>query len=228
VPFIETDAIRRGNVIGSSTMRVVSWRDGAAHDATAIAASATNLFPRTKASYAVWLREAVRVATRASSCDGSRMVQMLVGLFVAAIAPKSGPALCALTPADFQAAGVTGAAKPKANVQDAGAGAYCVYAGKSGATGGIELDVFYPAGANATEVQATYVTAIGEGGDPLKPIKLDGADEARWAPAAVSGGPPFATIAVRRGQLVFLLSFPSGKNAQAQLTKLAAIVLKRF
>lgn len=156
------------------------------------------------------------------------MLHLVVALFGAAIAAKSGAAMCALAPADFQAVGVAGATKPQANVQDAGAGAYCVYAGKSSATGGVELDVFYPAGANPGEVQATYVTAIGESGDPMKPIKIDGADEARWAPAAVSGGPPFATIAVRRGPLVFVLGIPAGKNAQAQLTKLAGVVLKRF
>jgi hypothetical protein len=43
VTLNDADAIRLGNVIGSSTIRVVSWRDGAAHDAiaTAIAAHAT-------------------------------------------------------------------------------------------------------------------------------------------------------------------------------------------
>ncbi len=156
------------------------------------------------------------------------MTHLPLVLLLAAIAPKSGAAMCALTAADFQTAGVANAGKPTANVQDAGAGAYCVYAGKSSATGGIELDVFYPAGANPTEVKATYETAIGEGSTALKPIKIDGADEARWAPSAVSGGPPFASIAVRRGSLVFVLGIPANKNAQAQLTKLAGLVLKRF
>src|SRR5262245_58595997 len=125
-------------------------------------------------------------------------------LTAAAIAPKAGAAMCALTPSDFQAAGVANAAKPTANVNEGGASAYCVYAGKSSATGGIELDVFYPAGANATESKATYETAIGEGSSDLKPIKLAGADEARWSASAVSGGPPFASIAVRKGNLVFM------------------------
>jgi len=156
------------------------------------------------------------------------MTHLPLVLLLAAIAPKSGAAMCALTAADFQAAGVANAGKPTANLQDAGAGAYCVYAGKSSATGGIELDVFYPAGANPTEVKATYETAIGEGSTALKPIKIDGADEARWSPSAVSGGPPFSSIAVRRGSLVFVLGIPANKNAQAQLTKLAGLVLKRF
>jgi len=146
------------------------------------------------------------------------------------IAPKSGAALCgALTVADFQGVGLSQAAPPSVNLVDAGAGAYCVYAGKSAATGGIELDVFYPAGATPAEAKATEDTAAGEsGGSALAPIPLAGADSARWSPKAVSGGPPFATLVARRGTLVFVLGIPAGPNAQAQLLKLAALALKRF
>ena len=145
-----------------------------------------------------------------------------------AIPPKSGATMCALTPADFRSAGIQNASKPTANVQDAGASVYCVYAGKSSATGGIELDVFYPAGSNPADVKATYDTAIGESSSGLKPIDLTGADEARWSGRTVSGGPPFAEIAVRRSSLVFVLGVPANANAQAQLTKLARILLERF
>src|SRR5262249_60174538 len=72
----------------------------------------------------------------------------------AAIPPKSGASMCALTPADFQSVGITTASKPTANVQDGGGSVYCVYAGKSSATGGIELDVFYPAGSTVAEAQS--------------------------------------------------------------------------
>ena len=80
----------------------------------------------------------------------------LLALLLSPIAPKSGDKMCALTAADFKDAGVANADKPKANVQDGGASAYCVYGGKSGATGGIELDVFYPAEPD------TFKTATGE------------------------------------------------------------------
>ncbi len=144
------------------------------------------------------------------------------------IAPKSGASLCAaLTPTDFQAAGVAGTSNPKPNVDDP-ASAYCTYSGKSSATGGVELDVFYPAGANPAEVKATQVTAIGELSSTLKPIPVPGAEEAQWAPHAVSGGPAFATIVVRRGSLVFVLGIPSGKDSQAQLLKLSQIALSRL
>src|SRR5262249_57641265 len=74
----------------------------------------------------------------------------------APIPPRSGASMCVLTPADFQGAGVPTAAKPTANVQDGGGSVYCVYAGKSAATGGIELDVFYPAASTVSEPPATY------------------------------------------------------------------------
>lgn len=157
-------------------------------------------------------------------------MELVVGLAMiigAAVAPKSGAGMCVLTPADFQTVGITNAAKPSANVQDAGASVYCVYAGKSGATGGIELDVFNPAGTNAADAKETFKTSISEGGS-MKPISIAGADEAQWSPNAVSGGPPFASITVRRGTLVFSLSIPARANAQEQLTKLSLLVLSRF
>jgi len=136
--------------------------------------------------------------------------------------------MCVLSPADFQSVGVAGSAAPKANVTEP-SGAYCVYSGKSSATGGIELDVFYPAGANTKESKATLDTAIGESStNTLKPIAVSGTDEAQWSPNTVSGGPPFAEIAVRRGNLVFVLGIPTGKDAQLQLLKLADMILKRF
>lgn len=144
-------------------------------------------------------------------------------------APRpTGEALCVLSPNDFTEAGVRNASKPSANVQDGGASAYCAYAGKSSATGGIELDVFSPAGKTPADIKETYQTAIGEGSTALTPIRLEGADEARWSAHAVSGGPPFATIAVRRGDLVFVLGIPANKDAQVQLTSLSLLVLKRL
>lgn len=156
-------------------------------------------------------------------------VLLLSAAHAASIAPKSGAALCnALTASDFQTAGVSGAAAAKANIEDEGASAYCVYAGKSSATGGIELDVFYPAGNNPAEVKSTMEVAGRETSSPLKPIAIPGADEARWLPNAVSGGPEFATLLVRRGSLVFSIGIPAAKDSQAQLLKLAETTLTRL
>jgi hypothetical protein len=146
-----------------------------------------------------------------------------LALLLSPISPKSGEKMCALTPEDFKAAGVANAGKPKANVSDAGASAYCVYTGKSGATGGIEFDVFYPAEPD------TFKTATSESSIKLESIKVPGADEAVWAAGPQVGGmPPVATITVRRKNLVFGLSFPPGKNPKEQLLKLTDMVLKRL
>ena len=146
----------------------------------------------------------------------------------APVKPGSGAAMCVLTVADFKAAGVDKAEKPTANVDDGGQSAYCVYAGKSSATGGIELDVFHPAGGNAAEAKATEDTAVGEVTVTLKPLKLAGVDTARWAPNAKSGGPEFAMVVVRRGTLVFVLGIPAHADAEARVTKLANLVLDRL
>src|SRR4030095_2722110 len=153
----------------------------------------------------------------------------LVSTAHAGIPPKSGSVLCqGLVPADFANVGILNASIPKINVSDGGASPYCVYAAKSGATGGIELDVFYPAGATPAEVKATEETAIGEASSVLKPVSIAGTDDPQWSSNAVSGGPPFAILVVRRSNLVFVLGIPAGPKAQDQLLKLADIVLKRF
>src|SRR5262249_50312179 len=139
-----------------------------------------------------------------------------------------GAALCVLGAADFKTAGVDKAEKPTANVEDGGQSAYCVYSGKSSATGGVELDVFHPARANPAEAKATEDTPVGEGTVTLKPIKLAGVDTARWSPNAKSGGPESAMIVVRRGTLVFVLGIPAHADAEARLTKLATLVLDRL
>src|SRR5260221_5764982 len=137
--------------------------------------------------------------------------------------PKSGAAMCVLTPADFKAAGITNADKPKANISDGGASAYCVYAGKSSATGGIELDVFSP-----SEPDSTIDTASGEITATWKPIKIGNADAAKWSPNAKSGGPEFAVVIGKRKSMVFVLGIPAHKDAQARLTKLVGLVLDRL
>ena len=135
--------------------------------------------------------------------------------------------MCVLTADDFKAAGVAGAGTPNANVSDGGASAYCVYSGKSSATGGIELDVF--TSESAADARGAEETAAGEsGGSGLKPMKLDGADGARWMPDASSGGPAYALLVVRRDRLVFVLGVPKHKDAEAQLRKLGALVLARL
>jgi hypothetical protein len=175
------------------------------------------------------------------TANGGRIVGMLlvavtmlasprpvVAAAQAKAAPKSGAAMCVLTAADLAAAGIASNPKPNPNVNDAGASVYCAYTKNSGAFGGVELDVFNPAGASVADARDTLKTATSEGHPAPTPIAIAGADEALWSPNMASGSVPFATIAVRRGTLVFVLSIPEHKDSKAQLTKLAGLVLQRL
>src|SRR5262249_7140108 len=88
------------------------------------------------------------------------------------IAPSSGKSLCsALTPADFTKVGVPFSGLRKASV-DGTTGAYCVYDSKAGE---VEFDIFFPAGANPVEVNATERTVLAEIGAPFQPVPVPGA-----------------------------------------------------
>lgn len=127
---------------------------------------------------------------------------------------------CALLgPGDFAAAGISGAGAPKINTDENG-GHYCVYAGTSGGTGGIELDVF------TGDPVGTYQTIAGETGTvtELSAADLPGADQAGINLNSTGG---MAAIVVRSGQLTFDMSFPTNPQARSQLLALAALVMLR-
>ena len=130
----------------------------------------------------------------------------------------SGAIDCSLLSAgDFTAAGITGAAAPSDNPD--GTSHYCVYAGKSGATGGIEFDVFLDD--SVANAQATYQTVIGEG-PPGQPVAGAAFDESSYAAADKAG-----FLAVRKGPLVLALSAPDGPATAAALVGLANLVIQR-
>jgi hypothetical protein len=131
-----------------------------------------------------------------------------------------GGDMCGLLgPGDFSAAGVTGAASPTRN-SDAPTDAYCVYAGISSATGGIEFDAFLgdPVG--------TYQEVKTNGGI----LQDDATGDLPGVDAAgtqLNGPGGMATIGVKSGQLTFDIGFPTNPNARAQLIALAKLVLQR-
>ena len=135
---------------------------------------------------------------------------------------RAGEDYCALlAPADFLAAGVTGARAPTKNPDERGA--YCIYAGKSGGTGGIEFDVFVTDGGN--DAKAVYAEVRYSGGPGAAKNAVPGADESEVF--KVAGSPPYTTIAVRKGKLVFGVSVPTGAKSQEAVTGLAKLVLQR-
>jgi hypothetical protein len=135
-------------------------------------------------------------------------------------AVAKGGDYCGLVgPGDFAAAGISGAAAPIENYDDSG-NYYCVYAGDSGATGGIEFDAFVGdpvATYQAMAAGAGILTADATG-------ELPGADKA----GTIMNGPGgMAGIAVCKGQFCFDIDVPTTAGARAQLLAIAKLVLQR-
>jgi hypothetical protein len=122
-----------------------------------------------------------------------------------------------LTPSDFAAAGVDGAADPTDNPD--GSSHYCVYAGASGATGGIELDVFPHD--DVASAEETYRTALSEGpaGEP--------ATGATFSESSFAIVDDVAYLTVRQGKLVIALSVTNDINTEVGLVQLANLVVQR-
>lgn len=153
---------------------------------------------------------------------------MTVLLAVVPVAKGTGEKMCVLTAADFGAAGVA-AGKPTPNIDDGGNSVYCVYRGKSGAKGGVELDVFNPAGDSVAAVDGTWKTVFASNPAQYRHQRLAGADDSMYSLSIPQAGyPDFAANAVRRGDLIFTISIPSTPKAKAQLAKLSALVLQRL
>jgi hypothetical protein len=136
---------------------------------------------------------------------------------------QPGETLCGLLgPGDFTAAGVPGADGPTLN-GNGSTEAYCVFAGTSSATGGIELDAFTGSAADAV---STYQTVLGESATAGGSARADlsGSDDASINVADAGGS---ATIAVRAGRLVFALGVPRSDAARNRLLVLARLVFDR-
>ena len=122
-----------------------------------------------------------------------------------------------LTPSDFAAAGVDGAADPTDNPD--GSSHHCLYAGASGATGGIELDVFPHD--DVASAEETYRTAAGEGPAGVPP------NGATFSESSFAIAGDVAYLTVRQGKLVFTLSVTNDINTEVGLVQLANLVVQR-
>jgi hypothetical protein len=146
----------------------------------------------------------------------------------APLPPGDGPVLdaqrCAdlLTPDDFARVGVPGAGTPTVNIAERDS-AFLVYAGRSGGTGGIELDLFV-----SDHPESTFATASTVASRLGRPAPGLPAEEALVTTGMDnSRGGKFAAILVREGRLIFAISLPDSPNAESQLSALARIVLER-
>lgn len=136
----------------------------------------------------------------------------------------AGGDLCGLLgPGDFAAVGVPGTGTAKENNPDAN-DAYCVYAGTSAGTGGVEFDAFL-AGSSA-DSKASYDSAsapmLDFAGDGKAAFPdADGASIQKNIPGGYDG------IAIWKGKLVFDIGIPSTSGSKDQLIALAKLVLQR-
>ena len=131
---------------------------------------------------------------------------------------------CALlSPADFQAAGVAGARAPTKNPDQQGA--YCVYAGKSSATGGIEFDVFVTQ--SVADAQGVYAE-VRYSNAPAPATKTKVIPDVDEMEVKKEAGPPaYTSIAVRKRKLVFGIGVPTSAKSQEAVISLARLVLQR-
>jgi hypothetical protein len=148
----------------------------------------------------------------------------VAALAIAHVTPaRAAEDLCALlSPADFQAAGVQGARAPTKNPDQQGA--YCVYAGKSSSTGGIEFDVFVTAGSAESQEFFTNMHSLPRAANP-KSKDIPDADEVEVAKLA--GPPAYTVITVRKGKLVFDIGVPTSAKSPEVVISLARLVLQR-
>lgn len=141
--------------------------------------------------------------------------------------PTGGPVtdltkLCDLLgPGDFAAVGINGAGVAK--VSDDGPGtAYCVYSGTSGATGGIEFDVFVDA-----DPEGVFDTILDEISSDTTSVPIPGVDESVGSDGQAGKADAPATVVVRKGPLVFTIAAPGGTGNSLKLAALAALVVAR-
>lgn len=145
------------------------------------------------------------------------------GQFSPGVLPTADQLCRLLTVDDWTAAGLTGARAPNVAHDpgpDAGS-AYCTYAANSGATGGLELDVFV--GPTVDDAKDTYAT-IAQSLPPSTAPNLSGIDDGLINTDAEQG---FGAILVRAGRLVVTITLPIAADAGTQLTSLTQLVLSR-
>ena len=136
----------------------------------------------------------------------------------------AGDDLCGLLgPADFAAAGLTGTGKPTENNQD-NSNVYCVYAGKSAATGGVEFDAFLAASSADSEASFNAVAAPMLDFEGAGKAAFPGANDAKIRTDMPDG---YAAIAIWDGKLVFDIGIPPSDHAKDRLIALAKLVLDR-
>jgi hypothetical protein len=131
-----------------------------------------------------------------------------------------------LGPGDFEAVGLEGAGPPTFDAAGEPGSVYAVYAGLSGAAGGIEVDVFI---LPTVEDAAAMVTDPGLFSvDEATKAGMGAERAALIAEQATNDGTgQFDTLWVQKGRLVAAISIPTSERSPDQLVSLATQLLAR-
>lgn len=134
--------------------------------------------------------------------------------------------LVVLTTDDFAAVGVEGATAPTFDPNGSPGAVYAVYAGLSGAAGGIEVDVFVSETEDeaASLVQDPGLYALDAGSKAAT-----GADRATLIAeqSTNDGSSSYDTLWVQKGRLAAAISVPHTETSKDALVRLAALLLTR-
>ena len=170
-----------------------------------------------------WLERLIRAIFGADE-GSARVASPSAPVTVPSSTVASNLGMCRLlTTPDLRAVGLQpDLDQPVANLEDDGTSAYCTYTRASAANGGIEFDIF-----ESDDPAGTQKTILGEAEGNMVPASLAGVDESLIG-TAVSGGPSFATIVVRKGRIVFTIAIPPDPEASDRLVTLANVVLQRL
>lgn len=145
-------------------------------------------------------------------------------------AVAAGDDLCKLLgPGDFASVGVTDARGPTEN-NSPPSGYFCVYRGKSSATGGIEFDAFVSdTAADAHDAFPDLFSEFVTTDDVA--VTIAGADEATLSVPTFDGSTDPVLIGVRKGNLTIGIgmgtAFADVQKASDQVKRLAALVIQR-
>lgn len=193
------------SAVGACTAAGATTAPASNPAATASAAVAVSAVPSAAAPSAATPSAAVPSAATSGGALGGSVA-------------KGGNFCGLLGPGDFAAVGVSGARTPTKN-SDGPADAYCVYSGISGATGGIEFDIFIGDPVSSyQQIVANGALIADTTGD------LPGVDNV----GTVMNGPGnMAAIGVQKGAMTFDIDVPTGPKAREQLIALAKLVLER-
>ena len=131
-----------------------------------------------------------------------------------------------LGPDDFSAVGIEGAGPPSYDPGGEPGSVYAVYAGLSGAAGGLEVDVFVSQTVDEAAAQVFDAGLYAVDADTKATMGAERATLIAGQPTN-DGTATYDTLWVQDGRLVAVISIPTSEGSPEQLVGLATLILAR-